>query len=59
MTRTFLAYIAAGITSMVVFGRAKSGEGVAAKLAGIAQHPTEVGIVVELGFIQAFVVHGG
>jgi len=51
---TFLAYIAAGITSIVVFGRATSGEGIAAKLAGIAQHPTEVGIVVEFGFIQAF-----
>ena len=51
---TFLAYIAAGITSSVVFGRVTTGEGVAAKLAGIAQHPTEVGIVVELGFIQAF-----
>jgi hypothetical protein len=51
---TFLAYIAAGITSMVVFGRATTGAGVAAKLAGIAQHPTEVGIVVLLGFVQAF-----
>ncbi|PWU01999.1 MAG: DUF4386 domain-containing protein [Terriglobia bacterium] len=51
---TFLAYIAAGITSMIVYGRATSGEGVAAKLAGIAQHPIEVGIVVDLGFIQAF-----
>ena len=35
---TFLAYIAAGITSMVLFGRAAAGEGVAAKLAGIAAH---------------------
>jgi hypothetical protein len=51
---TFLAYIAAGITTMVVFGRATSGAGVAARLAGIAQHPTEVGIVVLLSFIQAF-----
>ena len=51
---TFLAYIAAGITSMVVFGRAAFGEDVAARLASIAQHPTEVGIVVILGFIQAF-----
>ena len=51
---TFLVYIAAGIASMVVFGRATSGAGIAAKLAGIAQHPTEVGIVVVLGFIQVF-----
>jgi len=51
---TFLVYIVAGIASMVVFGRATSGAGIAAKLAGIAQHPTEVGIVVVLGFIQCF-----
>jgi hypothetical protein len=51
---TFLVYIVAGIASMVVFGRAVSGTGVAAKLAGIAHHPTEVGIVVVLGFIQCF-----
>ena len=51
---TFLLYIVAGIASMVVFGRATSGAGIAAKLAGIAQHPTEVGIVVVLGFIQCF-----
>jgi hypothetical protein len=51
---TFLVYIVAGIASMVLFGRAVSGEGVAAKLAGIAQHPTEIGIVVLLGFVQCF-----
>ena len=49
---TLLFYIAAGISSMVVFGRAATGEGIAAKLAGIAQHPTEVGVVVVLGIIQ-------
>jgi hypothetical protein len=51
---TLLFYIAAGISSMVVFGRAATGEGIAAKLAGIAQHPTEVGVVVVLGIIQCF-----
>ena len=51
---TFFVYIVAGIASMVVFGRAASGAGVAAKLAAIAQHPTEVGIVIVLGFIQCF-----
>lgn len=51
---TFLFYIAAGIASMVLFGRAAAGEGIAAKLAGIAQHPAEVGVVVVLGFIQCF-----
>lgn len=51
---TFLAYIAAGITSMVVFGRASGGEGIAARLAAIAQHVTQVRIVVLLGFPQCF-----
>jgi Domain of unknown function (DUF4386) len=51
---TFLAYIAAGITSMVLFRRATSGEGVAAKLAGIAAHATDVGVLVMLGLIQCF-----
>jgi hypothetical protein len=51
---TFLFYIAAGIASMVLFGRAAAGEGVAAKLAGIARRPTGIGVVVVLGFIQCF-----
>ncbi len=49
---TYLLYIAAGISSTVLFGRAATGDGVAAKLAGVAQHPTEVGLVVVLGFVQ-------
>jgi hypothetical protein len=51
---TFLAYIAAGITSMVLFRRAASGDGVAAKLAGIAAHATDVGVLVILGLVQCF-----
>ena len=51
---TFLFYIAAGISSMVLFGRATSGEGIAAKLAGIALHATDVRIVVVLGLLQCF-----
>jgi hypothetical protein len=51
---TFLFYIAAGISSMVLFGRATSGEGVAAKLAGIAQHVPDVGITVVLDVLQCF-----
>jgi hypothetical protein len=51
---TFLAYIAAGITSMVLFGRAAAGEGVAAKLAGIAAHATDAGVLVVLGLVQCF-----
>jgi hypothetical protein len=51
---TFLSYIAAGITSMVLFRRATSGEGVAAKLAGIAAHATDAGVLVILGLVQCF-----
>ena len=51
---TFLAYIAAGITSMLLFRRATSGEGVAAKLAGIAAHAPDAGVLVVLGFVQCF-----
>jgi len=51
---TFLFYIAAGITSMVLFGRAASGEGIAAKLASLAQHATPVRIVFVLGLLMCF-----
>lgn len=51
---TLLAYIAAGITSMVLFRQAAGGEGVAAKLAGIAAHATDVGVLVVLGLVQCF-----
>jgi hypothetical protein len=45
---TFLFYIAAGITSMVLFGRATGGDGPVAKLASIAQHATTVRLTVVL-----------
>jgi hypothetical protein len=51
---TFLFYIAAGIASLVLFGRATSGEGIAAKLAGIAQHTSDVRITVVLDLLQCF-----
>jgi hypothetical protein len=51
---TFLFYIAAGILSMVMFGRAASGNGVTEKLASIGQHSTAVGVVFLLGLLQAF-----
>ena len=35
---TFLFYIAAGVTGLILGGKAAAGEGVAAKLASIAQH---------------------
>ena len=51
---TFLFYIAAGITSMVLFARATTGEGIAAQFAGIAHHATIVRITVLLGLLQNF-----
>ena len=51
---TLLLYIAFGITSMVVSGRATRGEGAAARLASMATHATEVRAVVVLGLITAF-----
>jgi len=51
---TFLAYIAAGLGSMAIFGRATGGEGIAAKLATIARHSADVGFVVLLGLVMSF-----
>ena len=51
---TFLFYIAAGILSMVMFGRAASGNGITEKLASIGQHSTIIGAVFVLGLLQAF-----
>lgn len=51
---TFLLYIAAGITSMFLFRRATSGEGMAARLASIADHASDVGVLVLLGLVQCF-----
>jgi hypothetical protein len=45
---TFLFYIAAGITSMVVHGRATAGVGIAAKLATIAAHAADLRLVALL-----------
>jgi hypothetical protein len=51
---TFLFYIAAGIPSLVLFGGATGGEGIAAKLAGIAEHQRDVRITVLLDLLQCF-----
>ncbi|HXN48439.1 MAG TPA: DUF4386 domain-containing protein, partial [Bryobacteraceae bacterium] len=45
---------AAGIASMVLFGRATSAEGIAAKLTGIAQHATDVRVAFLLGLLSSF-----
>ncbi len=49
---TFLAYIAAGITSMVLFAGATRGEGVAAQLAAIAPHTTDVRLTILLTLVM-------
>jgi Domain of unknown function (DUF4386) len=51
---TFLVYIVAGITSMVVSRRATGGAVIAERLATIAGHGTAVGVLVLLGFVQCF-----
>ncbi|MGI8817952.1 MAG: DUF4386 family protein [Gemmatimonadales bacterium] len=48
----FLAYIAAGITSIVLFAGATRGEGVAAQLAAIAQHTTDVRLTILLTLVM-------
>jgi hypothetical protein len=51
---TFLAYIAAGITYLILFRRMTAGEGIAAKLLSIAAHASDLGVLVLLGLIQCF-----
>ena len=51
---TFLLYIAAGIAGVILFGRATSGDGIAVKLASIAQHTTEVRVAVVLSLLSCF-----
>ena len=51
---TFLFYIAIGISSMILFGRATGGEATAAKLAGIAQHATDVRVTIVLSLLTCF-----
>jgi hypothetical protein len=49
---TFLIYIAVGITSMVLTARATTGTGVAAQLATIAQHETDVRLTILLTLVM-------
>ena len=51
---TFLFYIAVAFPSMVLFGRATSGEGIAAKFASIAQHATDMRFAVVLSLLGCF-----
>jgi len=51
---TFLFYIAVAFPSMVLLGRATSGEGIAVKFANIAQHATDVRVAVVLSLLGCF-----
>src|SRR5262245_36742051 len=51
---SFLLYIALGIPTMILFGRATGGEGVVAKLAGIAQHVTDLRLSALFTVITSF-----
>ena len=51
---TFLAYIATGIASMVLFGQAAAGANAAASLASIAQHETAVRLTAVLTLLTFF-----
>ena len=51
---TFLVYIAAGLTSLAISGRAVSGAGIAAKLAGYAAHATDVRVAFMLSLLSSF-----
>ena len=51
---TFLFYIAVAFPGMVLFGRATSGDGIAAKFASIAQHATDMRVAVVLSLLGCF-----
>ena len=51
---TYLLYIAVAFPAMVLFGKATSAKGTAAKLAGIAQHAGDVRAVVALSLVSCF-----
>lgn len=51
---TFLVYIAVTLVGMLLFARATSGEGIAAQLATIAQHSTDVSLTILLGLLGNF-----
>lgn len=48
---TFLFYIAVGMASLVLFGRATGGAGTAAQLLGIAQHASAVRLTIVLDLL--------
>ena len=50
---TYLFYIAVAFPAMVMFSRATKGEGMAAKLATIAQHASDMRVTVLLGLLSS------
>ena len=50
----FLVYIAAALSGMILSSRAASGEGIAARLAGIAHHAPIMRLAVVLGLVGCF-----
>ena len=51
---TFLVYIAATLASITLFARATEGDGVAAQLAAISQHATDVRLTILLSLLGNF-----
>jgi hypothetical protein len=51
---TYLAYIAIALPANILFSRAAGGEGIAQKLAGIAQHVPDVRIAILLSLLAGF-----
>lgn len=51
---TFLVYIAAAITSLILSGPATRGDGIAARLASVAQHATDLRITIVLALVMSF-----
>ena len=51
---TYLFYIAVGVPAMILLDRATGGQGVAAKLASVAQHAGEVRVAIVLSLITCF-----
>src|SRR2546423_1566152 len=51
---TFLFYIAVAYPDMVLSNKATSGDGIAAKLASVAQHTTEMRVAVLLTVLSSF-----
>ncbi len=51
---TYLLYIATAFPAMVMFDRATSADGIAAKIAGIAENATDVRITVVLSVLNGF-----